>query len=234
MKVAIGLPHLSSEGKPEFVNSLIGLITHSLRNGIDIVRIATYRDNITFARNKIATKAIENKCDYLLFLDDDMVFEKDLLIKLLEHKKDVVGGLAFLRNEPHEPSMFKLNNDNVTYDPIFQWHTGALVECDAIGMAATLINTDVLEALKPISQAHNKIWGFYDNIGFLGEDLRFCFKTRQIGCEIFCDTSQVVGHIVEKNIAYGDHKAFVNQKVFAITKHQAIKKYKGELKNAKK
>ena len=215
------------------MQSLIGLIIRSLQNGIDIFRIATYRDNITFARNKIASKALENNCDYLLFLDDDMIFEPDLLIKLLKHKKDIVGGLAFLRKEPHEPSMFTLNNDNKTYDPIFQWHTGAIVDCDAIGMAATLINTDVLEAMKPISQKHKKVWGFFDNIGFIGEDMRFCFKTKQIGCHIFCDTSQVVGHIVEKNIAYGDYKALVNQKILSITKHRAIQKYKGELKNGK-
>lgn len=230
VKVAIGLPHVTSEGHPDFTDSLIGLITYSLSIGIEIVRVATYRENITFARNKIASAALEQECDYLLFLDDDMVFKPDLLEKLLAHKTDVVAGLAFMRSEPHEPAMFKLNSDNTTYDPIFQWHTGALAEVDAVGMACTLINMNVLEAMKPISQFHKKTWGFFDNVNLLGEDLRFCFKARQCGCKVYCDTAQVVGHIVTKVIAYGDYASLVNQKIVSIKKHQAIKVYQEGLK----
>ena len=116
MKVVLGLPHQTERVHARFMDSLVGLVAYSLGRGIEISRIATYRDNITFARNKIASKALkETKADYLFFMDDDMVFQKDTLAKLLGSNKDITGGLTFIRTEPHEPSFFTYHAKTESY-----------------------------------------------------------------------------------------------------------------------
>lgn len=230
MKIIIGLPHLNTGYNARFGNSLTGLIAHSLGQGLEIGRLATFRDNITFARNKISSEFMEMEdADYLFFLDDDMVFNKELLVNLLQHEKKIVGGLTFRRGEPHEPSIYNLNNkDRLTYDPVFMWKPGELLELDALGMAATLIHRSVFEEMKSISQLHKDIWGFYDNLEFLGEDFRFCRKARDLDFKIYCDTGQVVGHIVEKVIRFEDYDAMSEYKEFNIKKARAKKRYEQE------
>ena len=225
MKVTIGTPHLTNKYHSKFGDALVGLMHHSAKNGISINRITTYRDNITFARNKIASKFLESDSDYLLFLDDDMVFKPDLLMNLIEKDKPVVGALTFLRGEPHLPSLYKIASDNLTYNPILMWRPSALEEIDALGMAATLIRRDVFEEMKAISQFHNNIWGFFDNLEFLGEDFRFCRKARDLNIKIHCDTSQLVGHIVDKVIGFKDFKALNEYNALNVRKQIAEKKY---------
>jgi len=225
MRICIGLPHQNERILAKFVDSLMGLIVHSLGQGIEIVRIVTYRDNITFARNKIASKFLETDAEYLFFLDDDMVFDPDTLIRLLKRDRKVAGALTFIRSEPHEPSFYTKDSHD-TYVPIYMWKPKDLVECDAIGMAATLINRTVFEKMKSVSQYHKKIYGFYDNIGFKGEDLSFCEKAKSLDFKIYCDTEVLVGHLTDKVVGYGDYKAMSDDSVLRIKKAVAEKHYK--------
>ena len=228
MRIAIGTPHLTTTSSHEqFNDSLISLIDRTKSEGHSVSRINTYRDNITFARNKIASKALKEGFDYLFFLDDDMVFESDLLVNLLKLKADIVGGLCFLRREPHEPSMFNLAKDSRTYNPIVMWSEGDLIKCDAVGMACTLISKEVLKAVADGSENHNNIYGMFDNQYFQGEDMRFCRKAKDLGYTILCDTRELVGHIVEKIISYGDFSSYVenqNQSMLIRTENKKYEK----------
>ncbi len=213
MKIAIGTPHLTSSSSHEqFNDSLISLIDYTKSKGHQVDRINTYRDNITFARNKIASKALQGDYDYLFFLDDDMVFKPDLLVNLMELKTDIVSGLCFLRREPHEPSMFNLAKDGRSYNPVVIWEAGDLIKCDAVGMACTLISKATLKSLTMVSEYYKNMYAFFDNSYNQGEDVRFCRKAKDLGFTILCDTRELVGHIVEKVISYGDFASFVENR----------------------
>lgn len=147
----------------------------------------------------------------------------------MAHKGDVTGGLCFLRREPHEPSMFKLLEDNKTYAPIFVWKTGGLIECDAVGMAATYISRAVLEKMAGKCQSHKDIIGFFDNVDFTGEDLRFCFKAKQEGFTVACDTSLLVDHLVQKRISFGDFAAINEHYVQDVKRKMAQREYEADL-----
>jgi len=230
MKIAIGLPHLNNQYDARFGDALIALMAYSLNEGLDLFPISTFRDNITFARNKIASKALEQNADYLLFLDDDMVFKPDLLVNLLKHDKDIVGGLTFLRTEPHEPSFYMRNSDGETFNPIYMWKPKDLVKCDAIGMAATLIKKSVFEKMYESSKKKFNVWGFFEGYA---EDLNFCSKATMLGFDVFCDTSQLVGHITTKIIMYEDYKAISEDKILSIKKMQAKKEYENSIRKDK-
>lgn len=225
MKIAIGFPHLYESGNDISIDCMVDLRVRMKLDGYEVVRISTYRENVTFARNKIATKALENGADYLLFLDDDMVFPADLFERLVRHKKDIVAGLTFLRRPPHQPSMFQLNRDGRSYDPVILWKKGELVECDGVGMACTLIDCEVLKKMTETVDLYRAIFGFFDNHYHQGEDLRFCRKARDLGFKVFCDTSLIVGHSIVKEIRYGDYKALVEEKIRGIRKEMAEAEY---------
>lgn len=213
MKIAIGTPHLTTNSSHEqFNDSLISLIDFTKSQGHKVDRINTYRDNITFARNKIASQALKGNYDYLFFLDDDMVFEPDLLVNLMKLEADIASGLCFLRREPHEPSMFNLAKDGRSYNPVVIWNTGDLIKCDAVGMACTLISKNVLKAIAENSEYYKTSYAFFDNAYHQGEDMRFCRKAKDLGFTIVCDTRELVGHIVEKVISYGDFASFVENR----------------------
>lgn len=221
-KIAIGLPHLTEQYEARFGDCLADLLAYSLSHDLELFLISTFRDNVTFARNKIATKALNQGADYLLFLDDDMVFKPDLLVNLLKHDKNIVGAMTFIRTEPHEPSFYTRNSDGETFNPIYIWKPKALVECDAIGMAATLIKRVVFEKMKEDSQEKHGVWGFYEGYA---EDLNFCSRATSFGVKIFCDTSQIAGHISTKIIGYEDYKAMAHDRELSIKKYQAKKEY---------
>ncbi len=48
---------------------------------------------ITRARNKLVHNFLQSPAEYLLFIDSDIVFNGDEVIKLLSHKKDIMCGL---------------------------------------------------------------------------------------------------------------------------------------------
>ena len=154
-----------------------------------------------------------------------MVFDPDTLIRLLKRDKEVVGALTFIRSEPHEPSFYKIDSHN-TYVPIYLWKSKDLVECDAVGMASTLIKRTIFEKMKSSVQFHKNIYGFYDNIGFKGEDLSFCEKVKSLGFKVYCDTEIIAGHISDKIVGYGDYKAMSDDGVLRLKKGIAEKEYK--------
>ena len=61
------------------------------------------------ARNRIAMKAFENGSDYILWLDSDMTFPSDTLVKLLEDMENklsrIVEILRRLYDEMHLPAV---------------------------------------------------------------------------------------------------------------------------------
>ena len=67
-----------------------------------------------------------------------------------------------------------------------------LVECDAVGFGAVLINMEIVRTMKPPY--------FFSTTGS-GEDIYFCMKARQeAGARVFMDTRVKLGHIGSPNI----------------------------------
>lgn len=57
--------------------------------------------DVSLSRNEMARVALDGGYDYLLWLDSDMTFPHDTLIRLLEHQKEVVCARYLRRVPPH-------------------------------------------------------------------------------------------------------------------------------------
>lgn len=146
------------------------------------------------ARDAMAVTAVENGYDYLFMVDDDMICPGDLFLRLWKHQKDIVGALAFTRFAPHKPVIYAMEEG---FDPVSKKHyytcrswsdypRDQLVECDAVGFGAVLIDCRVFAKVR-------KPW-FTAATG-KGEDIQFCYEARKAGCKVYMDTATKLGHL---------------------------------------
>lgn len=73
------------------------------------------RMSIDMARNTAAKFALEHECDYLLFIDDDVLIPPDTIEKLLAPNADIVAGLVIIRGYPFNVMAFKRSEGGLDY-----------------------------------------------------------------------------------------------------------------------
>ncbi len=68
-----------------------------LERPADTQVIVRYNNSVAQARNQIAQVARDNDLDWVFWLDDDMLFAKDVLLRLLQRPEAIVIGLTLMR-----------------------------------------------------------------------------------------------------------------------------------------
>lgn len=169
-----------------FAGQIVGLDTP-----VGSAKMAIEGADVAQSRNKAVARMLGFPAHrWLLFVDDDMLFEDDALARLLVHDKPVVSGLAFARRAPYTPCVYPITEE--------QMASGGLVEIEEAGTGFLLIRRDVLEALsRPWFEA-----GQIES-GEMREDKHFCQKVRAAGFPIFVDTSLKIGHQIDAWVRSG-------------------------------
>jgi hypothetical protein len=184
-KIAIGIP-TNRHVRPLTVFSLLELVAQSpgfTFNFIVETEGITVEDN----RNQVVEKAIANKDDYLLFIDDDMIFPPDTLERLLAHGEKLVGTMSYSRHE-RMPTV-KLKGIQKALIP------KKFFECSSVGTGVLLIDMSLFEEIS----APWFIMARYANGKVkLGEDVNFCEKAKAAGEKVWCDPSITIGHLGDK------------------------------------
>lgn len=189
MKILIAVPCMDHVPTP-FCQSLaliqkIGDCTLMMQSG-----------SLVYAsRDTLATLAVTKEFDYVLWLDSDMVFKPDTLIRMMDtlqkNDLDILTGLCFRRVPPYTPTLFdKLEMDgknciHTEFDEIPE----ELFEVGGCGFAAVLMKTDVFLDVSA------KFGAMFTPIGQNGEDASFCMRARECGYKIYCDPKIVIGHV---------------------------------------
>jgi hypothetical protein len=144
------------------------------------------------SRNMIIEAAIQNDCNRILFIDDDMTYEPDFLLKLMEHDVDIVSGLYLSKAYPHQPVIFDLADDNGSAAPMYLMggEEPRLVPIVAAGLGFLLVKTDIFKLLeKPyirLGELNCEEW--CDDIGFFN-------RVRKAGIRSYVDMEVNCGHI---------------------------------------
>ena len=161
------------------------------------------------SRNRLAAMAIEKACDYVLWLDSDMVFPSDTLIRLLANKDkgDIITGVYYRRVEPYHPVLFgKLD---IT-DGVCDWEDAEvkddLFEVEGCGFGCILTPTHIFVDML------DKYGDMFSPIGGVGEDLSFCWRARQLGYTIVADPSIPLGHVGHYVVDKGFYQAYAKAK----------------------
>ena len=160
------------------------------------------------SRNTLATNAIQMEADYVLWLDSDMVFKPDTLIRMMDtlqkNDLDILTGLYFRRVPPYSPVLY----DRIEIeDRICDWSEfkripDGLFEVGACGFGCVLMKTDVF------FDVQSKFGNMFAPIDNNGEDIAFCWRARQCGYKVICDPSVLCGHVGYSVVDGQFYKAF--------------------------
>lgn len=152
------------------------------------------------ARNLIAQKAVSEGFDRVLWLDSDMTFAPDTLLKLhqdMDTGKDFVCGLYFKRKPPINPVICDTVERTVGEDgsvhasatSFVDYPKDAVFEIAGAGFGCVLTSVDLLRALV------DKYGAPFTPMMGLGEDFSFCLRVTCIGAKMYCDSRIKLGHI---------------------------------------
>lgn len=180
-----------------FLKSLLGI----QREGE--VRFAISCSSLVYdARNTLVRQAITEKFDRILWLDSDMDFAPDLLVRLAktmeETGADIVSGLYFTRKAPVKPVIYdkvgyyhNIEADEVTpYAANYMdYPKDSVFPIQGCGFGGVLMTVEIAEKV-----AERFGVPFAPIVGF-GEDLSFCLRAEEVGGKMVCDSRVKMGHV---------------------------------------
>jgi len=192
-KVMVAIPNMGfiTDNGPDnttsAIKSLIGLIQRLERTENDYEVELIPRWIVHEARNELVRRANEKKCTHILFIDSDMVYDDDIVDKLLTGH-EIVAAKCRLRIYPFSYAMYKKSEVKPGfYDDYTPEQKNGILKIDAVGFGAVMIDMKVF----------NKVKEKWFEFTQLGEDLNFCRKAQEAGFDIRVNMDCEVGHITD-------------------------------------
>lgn len=187
---------------------------------------------ISRARSRVASYFLkQRKEDILFFLDDDIVFSKDDVLKVLHcitHYGADIAGAMYVQKGTLDKTCVLFENDNVKFSKESK-------PCDVQALATGFmaIHRRVLEKMAtegekmeyPEKIEHDDILDYYNffnpfikklNDGRkteLSEDWAFCERSRKLGFQVMLDPSVFLGHKGEYVYDLGDKVRLKDKKM---------------------
>jgi hypothetical protein len=209
IKVAICSPSMDRE-HADFATALTGMMATSVTNvPVDCYYINHQNSVITDARNRLVQIALEWGAEWLLWLDSDLSFPNDTLIRLLRHNLDIVGATYCQRAHPYSVMGHFKDGEKEDFSDV------SLAETHYLPGGLVLVRAEVykkipgpwyedyynhetprlIEAVKTWrdKRADDDLLGALDKyeasnpMDRMGEDVDFCHKAALAGYEVWCD-----------------------------------------------
>lgn len=169
MKILIGVNCLTNVEQIAYANHMQFFYRLGKEHPDWTIAINTPRRmSIDRMRNLSAKIALEMECDYLMFIDDDVIVPMGTLEALLAAESDIAAGWTIIRGHPFENMFFKFDENKHLRNYVIERGPG-LVDVDAVGFSCALIKCDLLKKIKP---------PFFVTGPFNTEDIYFCVKAR--------------------------------------------------------
>jgi hypothetical protein len=200
IKLSIGIP-TSGFVRSGFAHSLANMMGHLCSIGIKsrpgcelIIQLEMLEGSVIHtSREMIVSRSLESDSTHLLFLDDDMVFDADILDTMFAAEKPVVITNYLLKVEDPVFLVTDENNQNVNTTE----ESSGLQKVNAGGFGISLFETKVFkETPQPWFQP---VW--VDKAKqYTTEDVPFFYRIRKSGFSIYLDhdASKKISHIGNK------------------------------------
>lgn len=147
------------------------------------------------SRTHLVNYALQNGFSHIMWIDSDMAFPPDTLLRLFKHDLDIVTAICYGRTQDHSPCAYmSVSKGDKTHSGIIKPieisdTMPELIEVDGCGSAMMLVKTDVYVKIgKRFHEWYEPKWN-------LGEDLAFTERAKACGYKIWCDTTLNIGHI---------------------------------------
>lgn len=152
LKIQISICSVGGMGHQSFLAYHHILLWHARHTPHEYTICYAYRTFIHMARKACVKHAIETGVDYLIFLDDDMIWPVDMWHSLTmnaeKHNLDMISGYYTTRKETPFPLIYSRQKDGQysSYLPRVD-KIGGIIPCDATGFGALCIKTDVFKRI---------------------------------------------------------------------------------------
>lgn len=158
------------------------------------------------SRNGLTRQFLESDCTHLLWIDSDLVFSAQQIVRIVNHPEEVVGG-CYLKKQQGDPQLVINTLDNAVNDT-----TSGLVPVRYVGTGFMRIARSVFE--KMIQAFGEEMWyrvdeqevveydfwhmGVYKYPGgnrrWLSEDWWFCQRCHDLGIPVYVDKHILLRH----------------------------------------
>ena len=205
--IAVCMP-VQKDVRPRTMQDLIILRDYSRAAGVPVDLFLVEQEASHTARNLLTQAALKTPATHLLWIDADMSFPRDALLRLLEHRLPIVGGLYFNRRAPFHPQLLRRQPaeramDDVPMAYVYDWRreigpdgSGSLMRVDATGAGFLLVERRVFTDISPDD-------GWWSPDGNASDDIWFLRRAVAAGHEIFVDTTLELGHLGEVTVDAG-------------------------------
>ncbi|MBO7363754.1 MAG: hypothetical protein J6U26_00250 [Lachnospiraceae bacterium] len=179
-----------------FVKSLCDLQRELNRKKISYTVEIQSGTLVYIARNRLASKAINEGYTHVLWLDSDMVFNDQVVEDLMFCGKEMVCGAFVSRRPPYGPCIYE-SIKKYEIEKVKEFGTKPF-RVDGCGFACVLTTVELLQAVAL------KFGTTFQPTDYYGEDLAFCWRVGQIGREIWCEPTVRPGHIAHVPVYAGE------------------------------
>ena len=187
-----------------------------------IVYFETKKPQVDLSRNILASLALRDQCEWIFYLDADIIPPLDVIPGLISHNLPLVTALYYRRYERYEPCIYHMSSKgipvNYTEEELAQPLYGStLIEIEACGAGCMLIHSSVFEKLKPSVEKFDiqddatktmltcwKFWEYliHQNVN-LSEDIVLASRAKGLGFKIFADLNLKCGHLTNVMVKDG-------------------------------
>lgn len=219
-KIIFCLP--GSSFSKEFVQCWSNLLVGLSRLGYQVQASFAYDPNVFYARSRclclhtkrgVKQKPFngENDYDYLFWIDSDVLFSTEDVVRLINHDVDIVSGAYIMHDNQHYPIVQTLDHkfflehghykflDRATLEALQKKQE--LVPVGYIGFGFMCVKKGVFESMDYPYFAPRKITFDTEDlppekqvVEWASEDVSWCLTARDLGYKVLLDPNVTVSH----------------------------------------
>jgi glycosyltransferase involved in cell wall biosynthesis len=181
------------------------LVRHDIHHGLLTL---TNSSLITQARSKVANFFINNtEHEYLFFLDSDIGFNPEDVLKLMSHRVPIVSGaypmkiiperycVDVVQPEQRHGDLLKINGNGMGFVLI---HRQVFLDIARANPGLKYIpsdyHSDTLHTEKELNNSYHFFLEHPSENGFMSEDKAFFHRAKQVGYDVWLDTTIKLNH----------------------------------------
>jgi hypothetical protein len=224
-RVVIATPMLDARADAIYTYCLAETCKYGWRHGFDFLPLFITREALLqLARNElIALVHKQPAIEDMVWIDSDMGWNPDQVIRLLNHSVDCVGGTA-RRKDDVETYVVNCKPENLIVGD------NGLIEVEGVGTGFLRLSRHAIETLwatapkKYRYQGEERRWIFHvepEAGAVISEDIRICRRLRQAGIKVYLDPTITCSHTGLKTWT-GDFMAWATKIVTATAKGESL------------
>jgi len=194
------------------------------------------RQKIVDSRNKIIDYALENKYDYILMMDQDVIPPKEIITELLKDNQNLVSGLYFnyfnssgklkilpvawacitpeefeeIKKKVKFPSLIKSNTDLRRHLTQEEVESNKTLQVLIPSAGCLLIKKEVFEKVR-YNLLNLQELGFTDNTVKTTDDIGFILDAEKKGFKSYCNTRIKCEHLIAEKYQKDEDGNFIHK-----------------------